>query len=395
MELGYLNSILPVLPVYVSEKKNYVNVAFLKKAKYLPGLGCITEHDKKMKDFKFPTLLEIKPKNQQLQEFSYEPKIEIEKAVTPFINEDDPQKINGHTRALLIKHKGDLIYEKYFRSFTKDSPQIGWSLTKSFTATMLAIAIKNNLLTLNETNLFPDWQEDLRSSISVADLLKMRSSLEWQEDYSDLSSHALQMLYANGNAGKFAHMLPLVEDKQPGDVYNYSTGTSVILQYLLKSKFSDLKSYLNFPREYIFAPLNITSAEFTTDETGTYLGGSFLYMTARDWMKLGELYLNRGNWKGKQIFNDSWVDFVSTTFTSQIDSSGKPFSYGAHFKTNGDLKSWKDLPEDTFSAVGHQGQFIMIIPSKDLIITRLGLTISPIEFDINSLAKEIIGTLEI
>jgi CubicO group peptidase (beta-lactamase class C family) len=123
-----------------------------------------------------------------------------------------------------------------------------------------------------------------------------------------------------------------------------------------------------------------------TDMAGNYVGSSYGWATTRDWAKFGLLYLHKGNWNGEQLFNESWAKYVATPTNT---SNGV---YGAHFWLNAGGK-FPDAPKDLYSASGYQGQKVFIIPSRDLVIVRLGLT-DESQFDINKVLKEILGSFK-
>jgi CubicO group peptidase (beta-lactamase class C family) len=123
-----------------------------------------------------------------------------------------------------------------------------------------------------------------------------------------------------------------------------------------------------------------------TDLAGNFVGSSYGWANTRDWGKFGLLYLNKGDWNGTQLFDPSWVSYVSTPTKN---SNG---TYGAHFWLNAEGK-YPDVPRDLYSANGYQGQYVFIIPSKDLVIVRTGLAEEP-EFDANNFLSEIIAAIQ-
>jgi CubicO group peptidase (beta-lactamase class C family) len=190
----------------------------------------------------------------------------------------------------------------------------------------------------------------------------MSSGLKFEEDYAK-PSDATKMLFLEKSAGRFALDHPL-KDK-PGSVFYYSSGTTNILQEIIRRQFSNLDAYQRFPYEQLFHKIGMHSAVLERDASGTYVGSSFMYATARDWARFGLLFLNNGKWNGEQILPENWAAYSA----SETKPSGG--IYGAHF--------WMDhndqgLPRDAFFADGFEGQFVSIVPSKDIVIVRLGLT---------------------
>lgn len=137
----------------------------------------------------------------------------------------------------------------------------------------------------------------------------------------------------------------------------------------------DFQDYFNFTQRRLFLPLGIHSATIETDDNGTFIGSSFMYASARDWARLGQFCLQGGQWQGEQLLPEDWLSY-STTPTHNNPRN----NYGAHFWLNADPedkqqeRSWPSLPADTFSMNGYQGQRVVIVPSKDLVVVRLGFS---------------------
>jgi CubicO group peptidase (beta-lactamase class C family) len=225
-----------------------------------------------------------------------------------------------------------------------------------------------------------EWQQDKRGEITLDHLLRMSSGLAFEENYAK-PSDATKMLFLEKSAGRFALDHPL-KDK-PGDVFYYSSGTTNILQEIIRRQFSSLDAYQRFPYEQLFQKIGMHSAVMERDPSGTYVGSSFMYATTRDWAKFGLLFLRNGNWNGEQILPENWTAYSST----ETRPSGGV--YGAHF--------WMDhndpgVPRDAFFADGFEGQFVSIIPSRDLVIVRLGLTHGA-SFNNSALIKSILRVI--
>lgn len=285
-----------------------------------------------------------------------------------------------NTRAIVVVHKGQVVAEEYAEGFDPETEILGWSMTKSITSTMVGILVKNGLLSLDDTHLFPEWTDE-RKNISLKDMLQMQSGLEFEEDYSTLSD-ATRMLYKSENVSEIPLKKPL--EHEPGTHWNYSSGTTNLLSRLVKEKLGE-EAYLRLPYDSIFNPIGMTSAVMETDESGLYIGSSYCYATPRDWAKFGQLYLQHGNWYGHQVVDSSWVDFVRTPAS---DSEG---IYGGQFWLNVNHAQWKDVPESAYSCNGFQGQFVFIIPTHDLVVVRMGLAEPPV-FDANKMLREILAS---
>ncbi len=288
------------------------------------------------------------------------------------------------TRAVVVMHKGQVIAEKYAEGIDADTEILGWSMTKSITSTMVGILVKNGLMNLEDNNLFPEWTDE-RKDISLKDLLQMQSGLDFVEEYSRTRlSDVTKMLFTSENVFD----LPVAKELKypPGTHWYYSSGTTNLLSKLVKKKLSE-EAYLRLPYDSIFNPIGMNTAIMETDETGIYIGSSFCYATPRDWAKFGQLYLQQGNWNGHQVIDTSWVDFVRTP---AAHSKG---NYGGQFWLNVNKSRLKDAPEDLYSCNGHLGQYVLIIPSYDLVIVRMGLASPPI-FDLNKFVKEVLDCFD-
>ncbi|MEM6379481.1 MAG: serine hydrolase, partial [Bacteroidota bacterium] len=246
------------------------------------------------------------------------------------------------TRAIVVVHKGQLIAEKYAPGFGPDTEILGWSMTKSITATLLGILAKQGTLQLDDKALFPEWDDD-RKEISLRHLLNMQSGLEFSEVYDKLSD-ANRMLFQTNAVAEIPKSKALLHE--PGTHWSYSSGTTNLLSDYLRNQRGDREAYLRFPYDSLFHRIGMTSAVMETDESGTYIGSSFCYATPRDWARFGLLYLNEGNWFGDQVIDTTWVDFAKTLVP---DSDG---IYGGQFWLNADHSAYPDVPSDLFSCNG-------------------------------------------
>lgn len=282
------------------------------------------------------------------------------------------------TRTVLVVYKDHIIAEKYLDGFTKETPILGWSMTKSVLATLYGIMEFRHKLNIDEPAPISSWQKDERKRITLNDLLRMQSGLEWDEDYKSISD-ATQMLFLDSDMSAVqAHKKALAP---PGEIWNYSSGTTNLLSGILRKQFSSYQEYLDFPYSSLIDKIGMRSMLIETDLAGNFVGSSYGWANTRDWAKFGLLYLHRGNWMGEQLFAPQWVDYVTEP---TAHSKG---TYGAHFWLNLQGK-FPDAPKDMYSANGYEGQFVFIIPSKDLVIVRTGLAEAP-DFDINGFLREV------
>lgn len=301
----------------------------------------------------------------------------IDVAFDPGYDTDIDRMIHHKTRSLLVVHKNNIVLEAYEKGFDRDTPILGWSMTKSWMNALIGILIQEGKLKLEQDHLFPNWTDD-RSEITLDNLLTMTSGLDWEEEYATISD-ATRMLYMSENIVEGASDNPLAYT--PGTHWYYSSGTSNLLSGIIRNQFSTVDDYLLFPHVALFDKLGMTNSFMEIDESGNYIGSSYGFATTRDWAKFGLLYLHDGVWNGERILPEGWVDYTQSEVSS---SHGK---YGAHFWLNKRGVAFPDAPYDTYSANGYQGQKVLIIPSEDLVIVRTGLNS---DFDFNSLISTII-----
>lgn len=288
---------------------------------------------------------------------------------------------NKRTRSILVIYKDQIIAEKYATGFDKNSKILGWSMTKSITATLFGILQKQGKIDINKPAPITEWANDERAKITIANLLNMNSGLEWEENYNKISDVTKMLFLAEDMSQSQVHK---PAQFKPNTHWNYSSGTTNLLSGILRKQFKTHQEYLDFWHSALIDKIGMNSMLVETDMAGNYVGSSYSWATTRDWAKFGLLYLHKGNWNGEQILDESWVRFAATPTNT---SNGK---YGAHFWLNAGGK-FPDVPRDMFYCNGYQGQMIAIFPSHDLVIVRMGLSE---DFDFNGFLRDIVVSLK-
>ena len=279
----------------------------------------------------------------------------------------------NRTRAAIIVYNNQIIAERYAPGFTKQTKLTGWSMTKSITSALIGLLVKENKVNIDRPAPVPEWedQNDPRHAITVRHILQQTTGLEFEEKYTK-SSHATKMLSQEGDMGKYAASLPL--KYTPGSVFHYSSGNTNILCRIIRQTIGDA-GYHTFPYEQLFYKLGMYNTVLEPDASGTFVGSSYCFATARDWARFGLLYLNNGAFNGQQILPDDWVQQSITPSTAaQEGEYGFQWWLNAGEKDNPSNRLYHSLPGDLYFADGYEGQNIFIIPSKKLVIVRLGLT---------------------
>lgn len=295
------------------------------------------------------------------------------------------------TRAVVVIQNGEIIAEHYAPGFDKDMRQQSWSMAKGFMQALAGLVIKDGHLSLEDTDLMPGWTgtDDPRNKIRLDDLLKMASGLEFGENYANPFSDVDQMLFAHGDMAKFAAQKPLTAT--PGTKSVYSSGTSNIVSKILKDRLEGAgDNYHTYVRRRLFAPLSMNSALFEPDAAGTFIGSSYIYAVPRDFARFGQLYLQKGRWQNTQILPESWIEYTREPAPA---SGGK---YGAHWSLNQATdKQFKSMRDDVISLGGNDGQMIIVIPEKNAVIVRLGVTRWPAtnETDVYPLIEDIFAAI--
>jgi CubicO group peptidase (beta-lactamase class C family) len=306
--------------------------------------------------------------------------------------EPDPKRLR-RTRALVVVRGGRLLAERYAPGFTAATPLNGWSMSKSVLGALIGTLVADNRLRLSDKSLLAEWRTpgDPRAGIALEDLLRMRGGLAFAEKYSDPLSDVNRMLFDGPDAGGFAASRPLAHP--PGTHWQYASGTTNILSLIARRSLGE-DSYSFWPRRALFDPLGMESAIFEQDASGTFVGSSFLFATARDWARFGLLHAQDGVWDGRRILPEGWVKLVTTPTPQSPDGR-----YGAHWwlklskELGGDTAAAKTLPADAFHALGHEGQCITVIPSRSLVVVRLGLSIDITAWDHAAFLTDLLAVL--
>ena len=293
-----------------------------------------------------------------------------------FAEPDRPHGLVRRTTAVLVARDGRLIAERYAPGYGPATPMLSWSMAKSVTAALVGVEVGDGRLALRSPAPVPEWSSpaDPRHGITLDQLLRMSSGLAFDETYGALNDVS-RMLFLEPDTGAFAARMPLAAP--PDTLWSYSSGTANIVARILRDVHDrDLGALVRFANERLFDPAAMTSAFFEPDVSGTPIGSSFVFMTARDWARFGELHRLDGTCDGRRILPEGWVRYVTTP------TPAAPLGrYGAHWWLNaGDpqdraKRPWPGLPTDAYAAEGHSGQHVVVVPSAKLVVVRLGLSV--------------------
>ncbi len=275
-------------------------------------------------------------------------------------------------RAIVVVHHGRIVAERYATGFSAATPLIGWSMAKTVTAGLIGLLVKDGRLTVTRAAGWPTVPGDGRDRIRISDLLSMTSGLHFNETYGDVSD-LTRMLFLEPDMARFARDQPL--EHPVGQVWSYSSGTAMILSRIFEDAAGPAP--LDFVRGRLFGPLGMASATFETDEHGTLAGSSYLYASARDWARYGLLLAQAGMWQGQQILPRDYVEMMANPVAASGGQygHGQLWMWGSDPVTPGvDPDAAFGIPADAFWMEGHDGQSVAMIPSRELVVVRMGLT---------------------
>lgn len=291
----------------------------------------------------------------------------------------------GETRAVIVVQGGRIVFERYAEGYGRETRLNSWSMAKSFTHALVGAALMQGRVAIDAPMGSPHWRAgDRRASISWRQWLHMVSGQDYNESADNIAEAGnARMLFGDGrrDTARWAANLPLAHD--PGAVWNYSSATTLLISDALtraivpdprdaRDRRARMGAWMN---EALFAPIG-AAAVVEYDPQGLFYGSSLFWLTARDYARFGYLYLRDGVWDGRRVLPQGWVDFARTP-----GPGANTDLYGAHWwltpaegpgQGGASLITDNSL-SDAFSAQGYEGQIIVVVPSKDLVLVRLGL----------------------
>ncbi|WP_332852048.1 serine hydrolase domain-containing protein [Duganella sp. S19_KUP01_CR8] len=400
--------ILKLLQVRVDQEQKLVRADLLGLvgkglAVYRPGTGCAVVPDNDVTQaaqYQFPPLKIWSPSANVAWPTGSQP--ETMPAVQALLTQD--ALAGPGMRGMAVIHRGRLVAQRYGAGFHAGMPLLGWSMTKTVSAALVGILIADGKLTPQQSGFWPNATSpdpDPRAAITLAQLMAMSSGLHFNEGYGDVSD-VTRMLYLEPDMAAYAAAQPLLQ--KPGSAFNYSSGTTLLLSRIWQRAAADAKAAptsaaaLSLPHTRLFEPLGMSSAVMEADARGNLVGSSYMYATTQDWARFGQFLLQDGNWQGKRLLPEGFV----TTMQQVAPASGGQYGQGQLWRwgPSGATPEGQDpdtpfkLPADTYWLEGHDGQSIAIVPSKQLVLVRLGLTPSRLNYQPQALLSAVIKALE-
>ena len=372
-DLVQYSAILDQLTIRYDEANASVEASFFglgsKSATFIPGVGCAVDYAgydvrPRLGDLVLAPSADNSP--WPLGDTVATHDADVQALVEDIVSSDNARGLN--TRALLVVQGGRILGEGYAQGADAQTPLLGWSMAKSLTAVMLANLEHRGLLDLSAPAGFAQWQADERAQIKVSDLLTMTDGLAFSEEYNP-GDDATAMLFDAPSAADYVLAKPAAHAQ--GAHYNYSSGTANVLARLYQDTLGGAQAARADYELTIAKGLGFQNAVFETDASGAFVGSSYLYASARDWARLGQVMLNDGEINGVRLFAEDWV-----ARATRPNGSANRQAYGYQWWLNrGDsAQTWPDLPADSYSAMGNRQQLVMVVPSRDVVIVRLGWT---------------------
>jgi CubicO group peptidase (beta-lactamase class C family) len=281
----------------------------------------------------------------------------------------------AYTAAFVVTHKGRIIAERYMNGIGPSTPLESWSMGKSVVATMMGVLIKQGEYKLDQPAPIPEWQGggDGRQQIKISDILQMSSGLRIKApddpDFDPNGTYPDHTYYYTGRINAFNYAATRPQQWPRGAVGRYRNTDPVLANYLVRLAVEKRgEEYLSFPQRALFDKIGIRSMVIETDPYGNFLTQGYDFMSARDWARLGNLYLQDGVWNGERILPEGFVNFVSSVAPAW--AADKRPIYGGFFWING-MNSLA-APTSAYYMLGAGGQYVLVIPSHDLIVVRIG-----------------------
>lgn len=295
----------------------------------------------------------------------------------------DAERKGLRTDGMIIVKGGEIIYERYARGWSPNNRHISWSVAKSFSTALAGVAVQKGALNIDESmcTYLTASREEL-CPITVRNLMEFGSGMHWQESYEKQTyqfSSVIAMLLGEGRRDTVKFVLSHNKVAEPNTVFNYSTGEAMLVSEVVRQ--AGIKK--GYGKDWFwtdfFDRVGMKSVVLEGDKLGAPGGGSYIFATPRDFARFGYLYLNDGCWEGKRVLPDGWV--TSSTTMSGVFASGAPDNEDT---PNGWMwwlnqvapkkgeRPWKDAPADAYSAIGHWGQYVAVVPSADVVIVRVG-----------------------
>jgi CubicO group peptidase (beta-lactamase class C family) len=283
-----------------------------------------------------------------------------------------------------------VLHERYAPGFDMHTRTRTWSTAKSIAVTLVGMLVEEGRMALDEP-LGIDWlpavdspESDPRNHITLRHLLHMSSGLEPVDSFNmEYATGSGLSYWAGASSTEGARQRGLI--RTPGTYWDYENYDTLLAVYAMKRALGSEQAYAEYPRRALLDRIGMRNTLVSTDRFGDFILSSQVYTNARDLARFGLLYLQGGQWKGEQLIPESWIEFVRTPAPA---TSSRGNFYGGQFWLVPDDR--KDVPADAYTTAGNRGQFVIVVPSRNVVIVRRGLDFGAQGFDQWDLAREVL-----
>ena len=304
-------------------------------------------------------------------------------------NRESPEQV---TLSLIVVHGGRIIHEQYAPDVDMTTRTRTWSTAKSIAVTLIGMLVDQGQMLLDEPLGF-DWypkisskESDPRSAITLRHVLNMSSGL-YPLDNAGLEYATGSGLAYWAGASSIHGMRDRGLIREPGTYWDYENYDTLRAVYAMKRALGE-ERYLKYPRRALLDRIGMRNTMLSVDRFGDFILSSQVYTNARDLARLGMLYLQGGVWNGERLLSEEWIEFVHTPAPSTANHGN---FYGGQWWLVPDDRT--DVPQDAYSAVGNRGQYVIVVPSHDLVIVRRGLDYGRQGFDRWDLTREVLKAI--
>lgn len=337
-------------------------------ARFVPGLGCALDYADIAirRSISVPTL----PASQALWPAGAgvnPPEPHAQKLLNDMLQEDNAAGLQ--TRALVLIQDGELVAESYADGINPETPLLGWSMAKSMTSMAIGRLVHQGRASVTTNNVFDEWRQDARAQISLAHMLNMTDGLDFAERYEP-GTDATRMLFTEPGSAQYALARP--QAYAGGQHFNYSSGTANLLAlWLMNQVGATPQAVQSFLYNELFIPMGMQHTVFETDSLGVPVGSSYVYASARDWARMGQLLVDDGVINGQQLLAP---DYVRAACQPNGSENERAYGYQLWLNAGDSALRWPSLPATACAAMGNRAQMVMTIPERKLVFVRLGWT---------------------
>jgi len=288
------------------------------------------------------------------------------------------------TLGVAVVYDNVLVGEKYLEGYDEFTRFHGWSMTKTITGMLAGVLVDEGRMDIKAPADIPEWANDERKNITVENILHVSSGLDWLENYFTISEATLMLMRSED---MFSSVASCEAIHKPGSYWNYSSGDINLLSGLIRKAIGDDEEYHGYAYSRLFHRVGMLNTVVETDASGLFVASSYSYGSTRDWARFGLLFLNQGIFDGDTVLRPEWVEYMLTP----APASDGDYAGTFWLKEANPENELKDVPEDVFFADGFLGQRVYIIPSRKLVVVRMGYSMK--NFSMNDFLRDILATL--